>query len=46
MSKSLVVEPAYLRIQRDQAAREVALANGNVVSGQLHQRINQVLGDT
>ena len=35
MTKSLVVELTYMKFQMDQAAREVALANGDAVSGQL-----------
>ena len=44
MTKSLVVEPVYMKFQRDQAAREVALANDDAVSGQLRNMVNQVFG--
>ena len=46
MDKLLVVEPTHMSIQRNQAAREVALANGNAVSCRLHSMVDQVMGSS
>ena len=44
ISKSLFVEPFHLRLQKDQAARETAFPYGDVFSGQLRDKIDQVVG--
>ena len=46
ISKSLVVEPVHLRLQRDQAAREVALAKSKVRGGQLNHLVDKIYGES